>query len=189
MHQRVDTGARNSKDRHRLGSTVDRGAPVLPEEEQDRRDERPGVPDADPPDEVDNIEAPGNRNINPPDANADGKQHRQRVEIHQQSQGCKDEPQRPAPRGSFERRQHNVANGSGNRFITLLGPSNSSSTLPYADFCAGCEAMCYSVCPRRGTSADHPPYPDIAAPMPSSPLRGRGSDSGSLPDNSHAVLY
>ena len=46
------------EDRHRLGEAVDRGAPVLPEQEQDGADQRAGVTDTDPEDEVDDVEAP-----------------------------------------------------------------------------------------------------------------------------------
>ena len=53
-HPRLDDG----EERHRLGEAVDARAPLLLEQEQDRRDERAGVTDADPPDEVDDREAP-----------------------------------------------------------------------------------------------------------------------------------
>jgi hypothetical protein len=50
--QREHAGADDREDRHRLGEAVDRGPPLLPEQEQDRRDQRTGVADADPEHEV-----------------------------------------------------------------------------------------------------------------------------------------
>ena len=58
VNQREEPGAGDGEQRHRLGEAVDRRAPRLPEQQQDRRDQRAGVADADPPDEVDDVEAP-----------------------------------------------------------------------------------------------------------------------------------
>ena len=57
--------AHDGEDRHRLGEAADRHAPLLPEQEQDRGDQRAGVTDADPPDEVDDGEAPADGNVDP----------------------------------------------------------------------------------------------------------------------------
>ena len=62
---------RHREERHRLGEAVDRGAPLLLEEQEDRRDERAGVADADPPDEVGDVEGPGDRDVVAPRADAD----------------------------------------------------------------------------------------------------------------------
>ena len=40
------------------------------QQQQDRRDQRAGVADADPPDEVDDVEAPADRDVDAPDADA-----------------------------------------------------------------------------------------------------------------------
>ena len=58
VEQREDARARDREQRHRLGEPVDRRAPRLLQQQQDRRDQRAGVPDADPPDEVGDVEAP-----------------------------------------------------------------------------------------------------------------------------------
>ena len=63
-------GAGDGEQRHRLGEAVDRGAPLLVEQQQDGRDQRAGVADADPPDEVDDREAPADRDVDAPDADA-----------------------------------------------------------------------------------------------------------------------
>ena len=70
VEEREDRRARDGEQRHRLGEAVDRRAPVLPEEQQDRRDQRAGVADADPPDEVDDVERPADRDVVAPDADA-----------------------------------------------------------------------------------------------------------------------
>ena len=68
----VDPGeqqrAHDREDGHRLRRAVDRGAPFLPEEEEDRRDERPGVPDADPEHEVRDVPRPADGDVESPDA-------------------------------------------------------------------------------------------------------------------------
>ena len=47
-----------------------RRPPLLAQQQQDRRDQRAGVADADPPDEVDDVEAPADRDVDAPDADA-----------------------------------------------------------------------------------------------------------------------
>ena len=69
----------------RLGEAIDRGAPLLAQEQQDGRDQRAGVADADPPDEVDDVEAPAHRLVVAPDADADEDQLGQRAEQHQRA--------------------------------------------------------------------------------------------------------
>ena len=63
-------GAGDGEERHRLGEAVDRRPPRLLEQQQDRGDQRAGVADADPPDEVDDVEAPADRDVVAPDADA-----------------------------------------------------------------------------------------------------------------------
>ena len=69
MH-REHAGAGHGEQRHRLGKAVDRVAPALLEQQQNRRNQRAGVADTDPPDEVDDGEAPADRNVDAPDADA-----------------------------------------------------------------------------------------------------------------------
>ena len=70
VEDREDRRARHREDRHRLGEAADRHAPLLLEQQQDRRDQRAGVADADPPDEVDDVERPADRDVVAPDADA-----------------------------------------------------------------------------------------------------------------------
>ena len=70
VQDREQPGHRHREQRHRLGEAVDRRAPLLPQQQQDRRDEGAGVADADPPDEVGDREAPGDRDVDAPDADA-----------------------------------------------------------------------------------------------------------------------
>ena len=66
--------------RHRLGKAVDRSPPVLLEQEQDRRDQRPGMADPDPPDEIDDRKAPHHRDVDSPDSDPAQEQHGERRE-------------------------------------------------------------------------------------------------------------
>ena len=50
-----------------------RGAPLLLEQQQDGGDQRAGVADTDPPDEVDDVEGPADRDVVAPDADALGQ--------------------------------------------------------------------------------------------------------------------
>ena len=68
VEQREHPGAGHGEQRHRLGEPVDRRPPLLLHQQQDRRDQGPGVADPDPPDEVDDREAPHHRAVQTPDA-------------------------------------------------------------------------------------------------------------------------
>src|SRR5262249_12035511 len=58
VNQREDAGAGNREERHRFGKTVDRSAPLLIQQEQNGGDERAGVADTDPPNEIHDGESP-----------------------------------------------------------------------------------------------------------------------------------
>ena len=70
VNQREDAGARDREQRHRFGEAVDRRPPRLLQEQQDRGDQRAGVADADPPDEVRDLERPADRDVVAPDPDA-----------------------------------------------------------------------------------------------------------------------
>ena len=70
VEDREDRRAHHREDRHRLGEAADRHAPLLPEQQQDRRDQRPGMADADPPDEVDDVKAPADGDVDAPQPDA-----------------------------------------------------------------------------------------------------------------------
>jgi hypothetical protein len=65
-----DQRAHDREQGHGLGEAVDRGAPFLLEQQQDGGDQRPRVTDADPPDEVDDVERPADGDVVPPGADA-----------------------------------------------------------------------------------------------------------------------
>ncbi len=86
VHEREDGRARHREERHRLGEAIDRRSPLLVEQEQDRRDERAGVTDPDPPDQVDDREAPAHGVVDAPDTRPFHEQVSQRVEEHHRQQ-------------------------------------------------------------------------------------------------------
>jgi hypothetical protein len=70
MQQRKHPGTGDGKERHRLGEAVDAGPPILPHQVKHCADESAGMSDADPPDEIDDGESPGDGNIDAPDSYA-----------------------------------------------------------------------------------------------------------------------
>ena len=70
MDEREHARADHREQRHRFGESVDAGAPLLLEEEKDGADQRAGVADADPPDEVDDAERPADGDVVSPRADA-----------------------------------------------------------------------------------------------------------------------
>ena len=85
VQQREHRRARDREERHRFREPVDRGAPLLAEQQQDGGDQRPGVADTNPPDEVDDVERPADRDVVAPDADAREQQLDDRdVQDHQE---------------------------------------------------------------------------------------------------------
>src|SRR5699024_5492650 len=82
---------------HRFGEAVDRGAPILPGEQQHRGNQRAGVGDTDPPDGVDDGKAPGNGDVEPEDPDPGSEQILQRVDEQYGERGaqCERDPPRP----------------------------------------------------------------------------------------------
>src|SRR3977135_2063854 len=68
MEQRKNAGAGHGEKRHRLSEAVDRCAPLLPEQKQNRRDQSSRVADTDPENKVRNIPGPTDRLIISPDS-------------------------------------------------------------------------------------------------------------------------
>ena len=58
VEQREQTGRHDGEDRHRLGRAVDADAPVLASQVEHGGDQRAGVTDTDPPDEVRDVPRP-----------------------------------------------------------------------------------------------------------------------------------
>src|SRR6185312_16161805 len=63
MQYRKQAGLEEREEGHRLGESIDARTPLLLEEQQERRDERPGVADSDPPNEIRDGEGPRHRNV------------------------------------------------------------------------------------------------------------------------------
>ena len=111
VEQREHGCARHREERHRLRKAVDRRAPLLAEEQQDGGDQRAGVADTDPPDEVDDVERPADGNVVAPDADARQQQVADgHVQDHQQHERD-EEPEEPADRRALG--QHDVADRFG----------------------------------------------------------------------------
>ena len=91
-------GAHDREDGHRLRRAVDRGAPFLAEEEEDRRDERPGVPDPDPEHEVRDVPRPADGDVEAPDADPLPEQPRDRHAEKAEEREGRDEEEPPADR-------------------------------------------------------------------------------------------
>ena len=70
VNQREHAGADHGKNRHGLRETADRVTPALLEQQQNRRNQRAGMADADPPHKIDDGKAPGHRLRDCPDAHA-----------------------------------------------------------------------------------------------------------------------
>ena len=97
MQQRKQAGAGHREQRHRLGKAVDARPPLLPEQQQEGRDERAGVTDADPPDEIDDRKCPGHGNVGAPNADAGRHQVIDRHQQHAQKQRRRAETRPPEP--------------------------------------------------------------------------------------------
>ena len=74
VEQREDAGAHHREDRHGLGCAIDGRAPLLAQQAEDGGDQRAGVADADPEDEVDDGPAPVDRAAVTPHADAGADQ-------------------------------------------------------------------------------------------------------------------
>ncbi len=61
VEQREDAGAGDREQRHGFGEAVDGGPPALAQQKQDGRDQRAGVADADPENEVGDVPGPADR--------------------------------------------------------------------------------------------------------------------------------
>ena len=84
MQQREHAGAGYGEQRHGLGEAVDGIAPALIQQQQNRRNQRAGVSDSDPPHEVRDGESPADRDLDAPNADAFGEQQRHGPQEQQQ---------------------------------------------------------------------------------------------------------
>ena len=116
VKQGHQTSATYGKQGHRFRKPVDRSAPRLEEQKQDRRDKCARVSDSYPPDEIHNRVSPGDRNIDTPDADPFPKQPRDSDQKHHKQQERDDETHPPRPRRTL---QWNVADCFGDRGVGL----------------------------------------------------------------------
>ncbi len=82
MQDRIDPGTGRAEQRHRFGDPVDRVAPLRPGQKEQCRNECAAAGDGDPPDVVDDGEAPGDRPVDAPDADAGIEQIQDRADQH-----------------------------------------------------------------------------------------------------------
>jgi hypothetical protein len=73
VHPREDGGANDRKKSHRFRSAVNRGPPPLASEKKNRGNQRSGVTNTDPEDEIGNIPCPTDGDVVPPNPDS-GKQ-------------------------------------------------------------------------------------------------------------------
>jgi hypothetical protein len=74
VRQRKHPGANHREQCHRFGEPINGGAPFLQQEQENGGDERSGVANPNPPDEIHNREPPGDGNVDPPNADSKIKQ-------------------------------------------------------------------------------------------------------------------
>ena len=101
MQQWKKTGASDRKKRHRFGETIDRSAPMLKHQKQDRGNEGSGVSDPDPPHEIYNRKSPRDRNIDSPNPNSADEQPRDGKEKNHEQSERNGESDPPRPRLSI----------------------------------------------------------------------------------------
>ena len=120
MQQGEHPRASDCEYRHCFGEAVDGCAPLLMQQQKNRGNQRAGVTDTDPPDEIHDGEAPRNGNVNAPNPHTFDQQIRHRnVKQHQQSKGdCKAEH----PAFARSAAQNDRANliGDGRECVTWL---------------------------------------------------------------------
>src|ERR1019366_8489801 len=120
VQQREHAGAGYGKQRHGFGETVDGIAPGLLQQQQNGRDQRAGVTDTDPPDEVDDGEAPAYGDVDTPDADANQEQVSNRR--HQNRHQAHADGQARQPAQAYRPGQHGIGNRIGHRTEGLPGP-------------------------------------------------------------------
>ena len=123
VDEREHAGADHGEDGHGLGEAADGVAPGLLEEQQNGGDQGAGVADTDPPDEVDDGEAPGHRLRDGPDANALEEEPGNRNEQHRCARARDAEDGQPAQRRV--RGEHDARDLFGYRLEGLTLPDDS----------------------------------------------------------------
>jgi hypothetical protein len=74
MDQREDAGTGHGEQGHGLSEPVDGGAPLLTQQQKNRRNQGAGVSNANPPDKVDDGKSPTHRDVQTPDTGTGEKE-------------------------------------------------------------------------------------------------------------------
>ena len=96
VEHRKHPRAEHGENGHGFGGAVDGRAPLLMQQQQNRGDQRAGVADPDPPDEIHDGEAPSDGDVYAPNPHANGEEDGDRIEKHQQQQKGDGESQKPS---------------------------------------------------------------------------------------------
>ncbi len=124
VQNREHAGAGDGEQRHGFRKSVDRRAPVLFQQQQNRRDQRAGVADTDPPHEVDDGEAPGHRDDDAPhsDALVEQPESARQQALH----GDKGQKQTDPPlfRRGLDRFQDDAGDLVGDRTVVVSRPDD-----------------------------------------------------------------
>src|SRR5580698_2562773 len=107
-------GLSDREQRHGFGKSIDRGTPVLFQQQQNRRDQRSSVADTDPPDEVDDGKAPGHRDDNAPNTDALIEQPESTGQQALHSYKSQKQADPPLFRGGLDRFQYDAGDLLGN---------------------------------------------------------------------------
>ena len=91
VNQRKNAGAHDREDGHGLGGAIDRGAPFLTKQEENRGDKRSCVADADPEDEVRDVPRPGDWDLQTPHAHPGGHEVNDHRKTHAHDEHAGDE--------------------------------------------------------------------------------------------------
>ena len=139
MSQREGSGAHDRKQRHRFRETVDRVAPGLPQQRQNGGDQRPGVADTDPPDEVDDGKAPPDGDVDTPDPDAFQKKVAEDPGQHIQHAEHDQEAEDPSQRNRAL--QHNVRDLLGDGGESVAGRDDRHSPVCHRNLRVRCHAL------------------------------------------------
>jgi hypothetical protein len=167
MQDRIEPGRDHGSQRRGLGEAVHRGAQPVPAQDQDHREQAGGVGDADPPDVVDQVEAPDMRDVGAPHPGAPPQQHRARdAEQRDTARGRQQgqPPDQPEARQRHARDRPRVRDAAMRLRVPRFG--RPAASVPGHDECAGHSAGCQGgrqAAPQRGQDAGAA-HPDAASP-------------------------
>src|SRR5712691_7561231 len=98
MKHRKQAGAGYRKQRHRFRKAIYRVTPRLPQKQKNCRNQSAGVTDSNPPNKIDDGEAPPHRDIHAPDAHTSHEQVADGVEHHHGDEERDAEAEEPSHR-------------------------------------------------------------------------------------------